>query len=112
MEDFEIKAINMADSPSRIWRRYVDATFVGQKTSQRDKYLEHINSVDPCLKFTVEYTRKDGSMHFLDTSVLPEPVKPLTTTVHKKPTHTDPVVAVGQPSQLDCKVKYHQHPDI
>ena len=34
MEDFEIKVINTAKPLPRIWRRYVDDTYVVQKTSE------------------------------------------------------------------------------
>ena len=47
MEDFEIKAINTAEYPPRIWKRYVDDTFVVIDSAKKKKFLEHINNMDP-----------------------------------------------------------------
>ena len=53
MEEFEIKAINAAIHPLRTWVRYVDETFVIQKAQQRHEFLQHINSIDPDIQFTL-----------------------------------------------------------
>ena len=42
-------------------------TFVIQKEENKQNILEHINSVDPAIKFTVEDIRQDGVIPFLDT---------------------------------------------
>ena len=52
-------------------------------------FLQHINSVDPALKFRVEENKEDGSIPFLDTIVKPEADGTLSITVYRKPTHTD-----------------------
>ena len=51
--------------------------------------LEHINSIDSGIKFTVEDTRCNGSMPFPDTLVIIEHNGILSIRVHRKPTHTD-----------------------
>ena len=89
MEDFEIKAINSAEYPPRIWKRYVDDTFVVIESVRKEKFLEHINNMDPHIQFTTEDAKPDGSLPFLDTKVLPQPDNSLLTTVCRKPTHTD-----------------------
>ena len=55
-------------SPS-FWCRYVDDTFVIYKEANKQGFLQHINSVDPAIKFTVEDNKEDGSIPFLDTTV-------------------------------------------
>ena len=50
--------------------------------------LHHINSQDPHIQFTVEATQQ-GSLPFLDTLVTIEPDSTFSTTVYRKPTHTD-----------------------
>ena len=50
--------------------------------------LHHINSKDPHIQFTVEPTQQ-GSLPFLDTLVTIEPNNTCSTTVYRKPTHTD-----------------------
>ena len=67
MESFEIRALSL-------WKRYVDVTFVVQKSAHKNKFLMHINSVDPCIQFTVEKTRPDGSVPLLDILVMPQPL--------------------------------------
>ena len=89
MEDFEIKAINTAEHPPRIWKRYVDDTSVVIETEKKEGFQEHINSVDPHIHFTPEDAKADGSVPFLDTIVMPQPGNSLFTSVYRKPTHTD-----------------------
>ena len=46
-------------------------------------FLQHINSVDPAIKFTVEDNKGDGSIPFLDTIVKPEVDGSLSITVYR-----------------------------
>ena len=67
----------------------MDDTFVIHKGVNKHGFLEHINSVDPAIKFTAEDNKEDGSFPFLDTIVKPEADGTLSITVYWKPTHTD-----------------------
>ena len=89
MESFEHKAITSAVNPPRIWKRYVDDTFVILQQSHRNEFLQHINSVAPPIIFTTEEIRLDGSMPFLDTLITPQKDETLSTSVYRKLTHTD-----------------------
>ena len=53
------------------------------------KFLEHINSIDPCIQFAIDKTRPDGSMPFLDPLVMPIPDRTLSTILYRNATHTD-----------------------
>ena len=53
----------------------------GTENIDRDRFLVNINSIDPCIQFTVEETRADGSMLLLDTLVISEPERCPTTTM-------------------------------
>ena len=75
--------------PPRFWCRYVDDTFVIHKEANKQGFLQHINSVDPAIKFTVEDNKDNGSIPFLDTIVKPEVDGSLSITVYRKPTHTN-----------------------
>ena len=88
MEYLEQKALCTAPPP-RFWCRYVDDTFVIHKEANKQGFLQHINSVDPAIRFTVEDNKEDGSIPFLDTIVKPEADGSLSITVYRKPTHTD-----------------------
>ena len=54
MECFERKALWSAINPPRAWYRFVDDTWVLQKQAHKQAVLDHINSMDPAIKFTVE----------------------------------------------------------
>ena len=71
MEYFEHRVLTLAVNPPRLWKRYVDDTFVILQQSQEEEFLQHINSVDPSIRFTKEEPRQDGSMPYLDTLVTP-----------------------------------------
>ena len=71
-----------------MWLRFVDDTFVINKAEHSQDLLQHINNQDPNIQFTVESTQQ-GSLPFLDTLVTIQPDNTLSTSVYRKPTHTD-----------------------
>ena len=89
MEDFERRAIESSPHPPCFWRRFVDDTFTIIYTAHKESFLKHLNSIDDHIQFTSEDQRPDGSMPFLDILVIPEQDGSLSTTVYRKPTHTD-----------------------
>ena len=64
MEVFEDRAINTALHPPKIWKRYVDDTFVIQLESQKEEFFHHINQVDTSITFTKKEVGQDGSIPF------------------------------------------------
>ena len=93
MEYFEQKTFfKYCHSPPRLWLRYVDDTFVMQKEEHKQNFLEHINSVDPAIRFIVEDNKEYGAIPFLDTIVKPEADSGLSITVYRKPTCMDQYV--------------------
>ena len=61
MEHFEREALQSASNPPRYWFRFVDDTWVIQQSTHKQEVLEHINSIDPAIKFTVEGTQGNGA---------------------------------------------------
>ena len=88
MEEFEVKALQSFPNPPSMWLRFVDDTFVINKAEHSQDLLQHINNQDPNIQFTVEPTQQ-GSLPFLDTLVTIQPDNTLSTSVYRKPTHTD-----------------------
>ena len=89
MEAFENTAISTALHPPRIWKRYVDDTFVIQYHSHKEEFLQHINTVNPSIQINVEAAKDDSSIPFLDTKITPEADGTFTIGVYRKLTHTD-----------------------
>ena len=103
VEYFEQKALSTAPHTPRYWQRYVDDTFVIQKEIHKQDFLQHINSVDPAIQFTMEDNKEDGAIPFLDTIVKPEADGKLSTTVYRKPTHTDQYLQWDSHHHLSAK---------
>ena len=99
----EQKALSTAPHPPRFWCRFVDDTFVIHKEVNKQGFLQHINSVDPAIKFIVEDNKEDGSIPFLDTIVKPEDNGSLSITVYRKPTHTDQYLQWDSHHNLSAK---------
>ena len=70
----------------------MDDTFTILDHENVDDFLQHLNNQQPSIRFTME-TEKDNKLAFLDTAVLREPDGRLTTSVYRKPTHTDQYLA-------------------
>ena len=86
-----------------MWLRYVDDTFVIQKEDQKQNFLEHINSVDPAIRFTVEDNKEDGAIPFQDTIVQPEANGRLSITVCRKCTYMDQYLQLDSHHHLSSK---------
>ena len=103
MENFEVEAITSAPNPPQFWKRYVDHTFTILQSSTKDEFLEHLNSIDQQIQFTAENQREDGAMPFLDKLVSPGRDGSLSTSVYRKPTHTDLYLQWGSHHPLSSK---------
>ena len=89
LEYLEQKALGTAPHSSRFWCRFVDDTFVIHKEVNKEDFLQHVNHVDPAIRFTVEDNKEDGSIPLLDTIVKPEADGSLSITVYRKHMHVD-----------------------
>ena len=99
MEAFEVQALNTAPHPPSLWRRFVADTFAVTQYAHEDSFIEHINSIDDRIQFTMEDCRSDGSMPFLVPLVIPQPDGSFSTTVYRKPTHN---VSTVEQSPYHC----------
>ncbi|XP_068670998.1 uncharacterized protein [Montipora foliosa] len=68
MEVIEESAISSATVPPRIWKRYVDDSFVVIKKAAVHSFHDTLNAVDPKITFTIE-EENNGQIAFLDTLV-------------------------------------------
>ena len=103
MEDFEVKAINIAQNPPKMWKRYVDDSCIILDSTRKEEFFQHINSIDPNIQFTSEDPKPEWSIPFLDTLVMPQPDGSIKTTVFRKPTHTDMYLHWGSYHHLSAK---------
>ena len=89
MEEFEVKALSSYPYPPSLWLRFVDETFVITMAEHSQPLLQHINNQDPHIQFTVEEPTQQGTLPFLNTLVTLQPNNTFSTSVYRKPTHTD-----------------------
>ena len=110
MEYLEQKALSTAPNPPKFWGRYVDDTFVIHKEANKQSFLQHINSVDPAIRFTVEDNKEDGSIPFLDTIVKPEAGwVPVHHCIQETYSYR-PVFTVGQSPSPLSQIQCHPNP--
>lgn len=91
MVSFKEQAITTSSYKPRNWKQYVDDTFtILDQGSLGDfvQYLSNIINQQPSIHLTIE-TENNNKLAFLDIPVSREPDSHLTTSVYRKPTHTD-----------------------
>ena len=88
METFQEQAITTSPYKPRVRKRCVDHTFTVLDFESFDSFLQHLNNQQPSIRFTME-TESDCKPAFLDATVSKEPDGRLTTSIYRKPTHTD-----------------------
>ena len=103
MEDLETRAIESSPNPPSFWRRFVDDTLTIMMSSQVEIFLNQLNSIDHHIQFTKQDSRPDGPMPFLDILITPKEDDSLSTTVYRKPTHTDLYLQWGSNHTITSK---------
>ena len=88
MEDVEERAIDSFGQPPRVWKRFVDDTFVILDKTTVDKFFTHLNQIQTSIKFTME-GEKDNCISFLDISITRDHTGILDTNIYRKPTHSE-----------------------
>ena len=88
MEQFKVKTLSSANIP-HLWPRHMNDTFIIQEAKHSQQFLQHINSQDPNIQFTVEELNQKGALPFLDTLVSPGPNSTFITAIYRKPTQTN-----------------------
>ena len=87
MEIIEESAISASATPPKVWKRYVDDSFVIIKKNSVSTFHDTLNSIDPKISFTIE-TENNGQISFLDTLVSRKDGV-VTIDVYRKSTYTD-----------------------
>ena len=72
LEHFESLAIPTSPTLMKLWFRYVNDVHSATRKDHVNKLQEHLNSVDPHIKFTIELPGTDG-LPFLVTLTKPNP---------------------------------------
>ena len=106
MEHFKREALRSASQAQRFWYRFVDDMWVIQQQAHKQLFLDHVNSIDPVIKFTVRRMyqyQENGAIPFLDTLVKPEADNSLSIKVYNKLTHTDQYLQWDSHHSLSAK---------
>ena len=86
MEYFEELSLDPEFPKPSPWRkRYVDDVISIVKKNKVDTFFNHLNVVDPNVKFTMVSPGTDGSIPFLDTRFSPTKIIPSNSTICRKP---------------------------
>ena len=88
MKDVEERAIDSFGQPPRVWKQFVDDTFVILGKAAVDKFFTHLNQIQSSIKFTME-REKDNRISFLDISITRDHTGALDTNIYRKPTHRE-----------------------
>ena len=88
IEGIESKAINTFIMPPTLWLRFVDDTFAKLKIEHVERFMNHLNSLHPRIKFTTELM-EDNKIAFLDTEVNKLENGRIKFKIYRKATHTD-----------------------
>ena len=89
MEHREEKALSTFSSPPVFWKRYVDDVCTAIDRTKILAFLEHLNNIHPSIQFTHEMENSNKCLPFLDVLLERNDDGSLSTSVYRKPSHTD-----------------------
>ena len=102
LEHFESLAIPSSPTLTKWWLRYVDDVHSSTRNDQVNKLQEHLNSIDPHIKFTIELQGTDG-LPFLDTLTKSNP-NSIESTLYRKPTYRDRYLDYNSNQPISAKL--------
>ncbi len=102
MEDVEERALRTYHSPPLFWKRYVDDICAALERNNIDDFKQHIDSIEPSIKFTMEL-ESNKQLSFLDTTIHHHEDGSLSTTVYRKPTQTDKYLSFDSHHPMEHK---------
>ncbi len=79
MENFQNIAITTSRRPPKIWKRYVDDTFVILSKYAARSFLLHVNNINEAIQFTVYSENENGELPLLDCLIMRNPCQDCTT---------------------------------
>ena len=88
MQGTETTALTTTSRPPKVWERHVDDVFSIIRKSNLHNIFQHINSLHPKTKFTME-TERNSQLPFLDTFIQRNCDNTISVRVYRKPAHTD-----------------------
>ena len=88
MEDVEERALASYDVELPFWKRYVDDVCTVIPRNRVQHFLQHLNNTEPSIQFTAEI-ENNSCLPFLDLKIQRSQDGSLSTSVFRKPTHTD-----------------------
>ena len=103
MEVIQESAIAASTTPPKVWKRYVDDSFVIIKKHSISKFHNTLNVVNPKISFTLE-TENNGQISFLDI-LITRKNGTITIGVYRKPTHTDRYLDFNSHHKLKHKLR-------
>ena len=89
--------------PPRMYFRYVDDTFNVLKERYIQEFHDHINSLNDSIRWTRE-EEKDGQLPIMDVLITRKPDGCISTSVYRKPTHTDLYIHYNSQHPRQCKL--------
>ena len=84
----EATALTTTSHPPKVWEWHVDDVFSIIRKSNLHDFFQHINSLHPKTKFTME-TEENSQLPFPDTLIQRNNDNTISVRVYRKPTHTD-----------------------
>ena len=88
MEDVEERALAASYVHPRFWKWYVDDTCTAFPANSLQRFLDHLNSAEPSICFTLEVD-SEGKRPFLNILLQHDLDGSISMTVYRKPMHTD-----------------------
>ena len=88
MQATETTASTTTSHPPKVWEHHIDDVFSIIRNSNLHDFFQHINSLHPKTKFTME-TIQNSQLPFLDTFIQRNSDNTISVRVYRKLTHTD-----------------------
>ena len=104
LEDVEERALKSLGTTLRFWKRYVNDVCTSVPKDLIMPLLHHLNSIEPSIEFTYETENDEGCLPFLDTMIHHQIDGSLSSSVYRKPTHTDRYLSFDSHHPLSHKV--------